>query len=62
MNNQYCKVGNTTPITQVNRALSVIELQYHTFVEKATAGVDSKFTEFFEAKANGLRKVLDELV
>ncbi|NKI33014.1 hypothetical protein [Croceivirga thetidis] len=62
MNNQYCKVGSTTPITQVNQAMSVLESQYRIFVEKATIGMDSKLNEFFEAKANGLRKILDELV
>ena len=62
MNNQYCKVGSTTPVTQINQALTVLESQYHNFAEKATLGMDAKLTEFFEAKANGLKKILDELV
>lgn len=61
MNNQYCKVGSTTPITQVNQAMTVLEFQYHNFMEKATSEMDTKLTEFFEAKANGLKKILHDL-
>ncbi|WP_127141323.1 hypothetical protein [Flagellimonas marinaquae] len=63
MNNQYCKVGTVTPITGLSHAASVLEVMHHNFMEKAASvsGKDSQLGEFFNRKAQGIKKVLESL-
>ncbi|AEM69457.1 hypothetical protein Murru_0403 [Allomuricauda ruestringensis DSM 13258] len=63
MNNQYCKVGSVTPITSVNQAASVLEVMHNNFMEKAAsvAGKDTQLGEFFNRKAQSIKKILESL-
>ncbi|OQD41985.1 hypothetical protein BUL40_12785 [Croceivirga radicis] len=63
MENQFCKVGTVTAIGNDPQSLSILQLRYESFLEKAAqfAGIDSKLTEFLESKANGIKKLLEEL-
>ncbi len=62
MEKQYCKVGTVTPITSGRQTLAMIEYQYQTFLEKAKLEyTDAKLVEFFELKAQKLKKVLESL-
>ena len=61
MKNQNCRIGAVTPITQGSHAISILEYQYHLFVEKAKSSLDSRLVDFFEAKAKSVKKILDEL-
>ncbi|VAW14771.1 hypothetical protein MNBD_BACTEROID03-1293 [hydrothermal vent metagenome] len=63
MENQYCKVGATTPITYGRHAIQLLEYQYQNFLEKASNNInDAKLGEFFELKAQKLKKILANLV
>ncbi|AWX43486.1 hypothetical protein HME9304_00474 [Flagellimonas maritima] len=64
MNNQYCKVGAVTPITSLNQAVSVLEVMYQNFIEKAADAtyMDTDLKEFFNRKAQGIKKTLESLV
>lgn len=64
MENQYCKVGSTTPITKSNDAISFLEYQYALFMEKATQikHSDAKLGDFFEGKAAKINKMLKGLL
>lgn len=64
MENQYCRVGAVTPITVGEQALSVLELRYKSFVEKAAhvAAADIRLGEFFNRKAQQIKKILDSLI
>lgn len=64
MDNQYCKVGSVTPITSGQQAITVLEYRYRNFLRKASDSsiADSRLVEFFENKANQLKKVLESLV
>ena len=64
MNNQYCKIGRVKQITSGNSAVAVLEHRYHRFLEKASnpSDFDIRLRDFFEAKANSLKKTLESLV
>lgn len=64
MENQYCKVGTVTPITTGNHAISILEYQYQSFMEKASnlEVTDSRLVEFFELKAEKIKRILENLV
>ena len=60
---QNCKVGNITPIEGLNEAFSILESRYQHFSELAarSPNKDPLRGEFFQAKAEQLKKLLDEL-
>lgn len=64
MENQYCKVGAVTPITNGSKAIAILEYQYQNFMEKASdmKYADAALREFFEQKAIKIGKILDKLV
>ena len=64
MEKQYCRVGTITPMTSGRKAIALLEYQYPNFVEKATnmEYTDTKLGEFFEQKAQKLKKILEGLV
>lgn len=64
MENQYCKVGSTTPIIKSSDAISFLEYQYALFMEKALQikNSDAKLGEFFEMKASKINKMLEGLL
>ncbi|PWL38208.1 hypothetical protein DKG77_07975 [Flagellimonas aquimarina] len=63
MKNQYCRVGAVTPITSGNQAVSILEFRYQSFIEKAADAtyMDTNLGEFFKKKAQGIKKVLENL-
>ena len=63
MENQYCKVGSVTPLTNGSKELSFLEYQYKSFMDKATSKkhTDSKLAEFFELKAAKIQKIIQTL-
>ncbi|PKA97144.1 hypothetical protein B0O79_0792 [Flavobacteriaceae bacterium MAR_2009_75] len=64
MENQYCKVGQVTPIAANRNAINVLEHQYQIFLEKASnlEYTDAKLVEFFEQKAQKIKKVLENMM
>ncbi|MEN8788140.1 MAG: hypothetical protein ABF295_01395 [Flavobacteriaceae bacterium] len=64
MDNQYCKVGTVTPITSGQQAVAILENRYRNFLQKASElrGSDQRLVEFFENKAQSIKKVLEDLV
>lgn len=64
MDNQYCKVGAVTPITSGQQAVAILENRYRNFLQKASDlnGTDKQLIEFFENKAQNIKKILEELV
>lgn len=64
MERQYCRIGAITPITSGNEAVAILRYRYQNFIEKAadTLYMGTPLGEFFEKKAQGIRKVLEELV
>lgn len=62
MENQYCKVGTVTPMTNGRQAIHLLEYQYQNFTDKASNMNDAKLVEFFELKAEKIKKVLENLV
>jgi len=64
MKKQHCKVGATTHITSGSHATDRVESFYKSFAKMAS---DTQYTgtqlgEFFDHKARGLKKILEELV
>lgn len=63
MSKQYCKVGSVTPIEANNDIISLLEYQYQIFLEKAsTIQTNTQLGEFFESKAQKIKRTLEELV
>ena len=64
MENQYCRVGAVTPITSEQQSVAVLEYMYQNFLEKASAlnEKDSRLVEFFEHKAQKIKRILEDLV
>ena len=60
---QNCRVGNTTPIEGLNEAFSILESRYQHISELAARSLnkDPLKGEFFQAKAEQLKKLLEEL-
>ena len=63
MQNQYCKVGTVTPITSGNHAVAVLKFRYQSFLEKAADAtyMNTNLGDFFNRKAQELKKVLESL-
>ncbi|RKR12361.1 hypothetical protein CLV91_2487 [Maribacter vaceletii] len=63
MNKQYCKVGSSTPLGNGSKTISLLEYQYQNFIEKANLNnTDSKLGEFFNLKAQKIKKDLEKLM
>ena len=64
MENQYCKVGAVTPIAADRNAIHLLEYQYQNFLDKASniEYTDAKLIEFFELKAQKLKKALENMM
>lgn len=63
MSKQYCKVGSVTPMEANNDIISLLEYQYQTFMEKASKiQSNTQLGEFFELKAQRIKKTLEDLV
>ena len=64
MENQYCKVGAVTPIAANRNAIHLLEYQYQNFLDKASnlEYTDAKLIEFFEQKAQKIKKMLENLM
>ena len=62
MEKQYCKVGAVTPMSNGRQAIHLLEYQYQNFMEKASNINDAKLVEYFETKAQKIKKVLENLV
>jgi len=63
MENQYCKVGQVTPIAANRNAITLLQYQYQNFLDKANLEyTDAKLVEFFEQKAQKIKKVLENMV
>ncbi len=63
MENQYCKVGSVSPMTNVSKEMSFLEHQYQSFMDKASSKKysDSKLADFFELKAAKIQKIIQTL-
>ena len=61
MKNQFCRVGDSTPITQSNQALLTLEYHYQKFASRAAKNLDSRLNDFFEGKARSFKKMMEEL-
>jgi hypothetical protein len=62
MENQYCKVGAITPMNNGIQEVHLLEYQYQNFMERASNISDAKLVEYFEVKAQKIKKVLENLV
>lgn len=64
MENQYCKVGQVTSIAADRNAVNLLEHQYESFLEKARnlEYTDAKLVEFFEHKAQKIKKILENMM
>ncbi len=64
MNKQYCKVGSVTSIAADSSAITLLEYQYQSFLDKASnmKYTDAKLVEFFESKALKIKKTLENLM
>jgi putative alpha-1,2-mannosidase len=64
MENQYCRVGAITPMSNERLAVTLLEYQYQNFMEKATdiKYANTRLGEFFENKAQQIKKILESLV
>lgn len=64
MENQYCKVGTTTPMDNGTYGINLLEHQYQNFMAMASSKKhsDSKLAEFFELKAMKIQKIIQDLV
>ncbi|TXN35018.1 hypothetical protein FVB32_10500 [Flagellimonas hymeniacidonis] len=63
MKNQYCRVGAVTPITSGSHAISILEYRYQNFIEKAADAtyINTNLGEFFNRKAEAIKKILENL-
>ncbi len=63
MENQYCKVGAISSMTNGSKELRYLEYQYQSFMDKAISKKysDSKLAEFFELKAGRIQKIIQTL-
>ena len=60
MEKQHCKVGARNPIPAGNQAIRSLQLQQQFFIRKAqeTSGANRQLTDFFEAKARKIERLL----
>lgn len=59
MEKQYCKVGSTTPLAAKADPVSLMEYQYRLFLENAGKMKNTRLGDFFESKANKIKKNLE---
>lgn len=62
MKNQYCKVGAVTSLINGSQSVHILEYQYENFLEKASSINDARLIEFFELKAQKIKKTLENLM
>ncbi|APQ18191.1 hypothetical protein [Maribacter hydrothermalis] len=63
MNKQYCRVGSVTPIAANADIITMLEYQYENFLDKASnLQSNNQLGEFFEKKAQKIKKTLEGLV
>jgi len=64
MEKQYCRVGSVTPMSTGRQAITLLEYQYQSFMEKASniKYQNTNLGEYFERKAQKIQKMLEELV
>ncbi|MGB3152610.1 MAG: hypothetical protein WBB27_18285 [Maribacter sp.] len=64
MEKQYCKVGSVKSIAANADTITMLEYQYQNFLDKATnmQYSDTRLGEFFEQKAEKLKRLLEGLV
>jgi hypothetical protein len=62
MEKQYCKVGSITPIAATADPATLLEYQYQLFLEKASQMKNTQLGDFFETKAQRIKKALENLV
>ncbi|MFS4416695.1 hypothetical protein [Maribacter sp. 2307ULW6-5] len=62
MEKQYCRVGSVTPLAATTDAVHLLEHQYQLFLEKASMMKNTQLGEFFENKAQKIKKALENLV
>tara|TARA_R110002051_G_scaffold56554_2_gene105233 strand:- start:11306 stop:11497 length:192 start_codon:yes stop_codon:yes gene_type:complete len=63
MDKQYCRVGSVTPIAANADIITMLEYQYENFLDKASnLQSNNQLGEFFEKKAQKIKKILDGLV
>lgn len=64
MDNQYCRVGTITPLGKGQLAVTFLEYQYQNFMDKAgdIRYANTRMGEFFENKAQQVKKALENLV
>tara|TARA_R110000744_G_scaffold52576_3_gene112581 strand:+ start:383 stop:574 length:192 start_codon:yes stop_codon:yes gene_type:complete len=63
MEKQYCKVGTVKPIAANADIITLLEYQYQNFIDKASSRQsNNQLGEFFEQKAQKIKKTLENLV
>ncbi|SNR31615.1 hypothetical protein SAMN04488009_1214 [Maribacter sedimenticola] len=63
MEKQYCKVGTVKPIAAEADIITLLEYQYQNFLEKASnMPTNTQLGEFFEQKAQKIKRTLENLV
>lgn len=63
MEKQYCKVGSVKPIAANSDIITLLEYQYQNFIDKASnMQSNNHLGEFFEQKAQKIKKALENLV
>ncbi len=62
MEKQYCRVGAVTPLSNGQQAVHLLEYQYQNFMERASSINDANLVEYFEVKAQKIKKTLESLV
>ena len=64
MENQYCRVGAVTPMSNEQLTINLLEYRYQNFMDKASdiKYANTRLGEFFEHKARKIKKILDTLV
>ena len=63
MEKQYCKVGTVKPIAANADIITLLEYQYQNFIDKASnMQSNNQLGDFFEKKAQKIKKTLENLV
>ena len=63
MEKQYCKVGSVKPIAANADIITLLEYQYQNFLDKASnRQSNNQLEEFFEKKAQKIKRILENLV
>lgn len=64
MEKQYCRVGAVTPILSGSHSVAILQYRYENFLSKAMDAnyMGTQLGEFFERKAENIKKILENLV